>query len=295
MPAMPMADSSAPMVVGARHTSRATSTTTVCVAPGVDGEGLQGHHHQQEDDGEPGQQDVEGDLVGRLLAVGPLDQGDHAVDEALAGLGGDPHDDAVGQHPGAAGDRRAVAARLADDRRRLAGDGRLVDRGDAFDDLAVTGDQLARAAHAPGRRRGGRDDGLSTVVPSAWRTWATVSRAGLAQRVGLGLAPAFGHGLGEVGEQHREPQPDGHRARRTRGLAVVALGRSTKNSTVVEHGADQHHEHDRVAGLGAGVELDERVDRAPGARWPARTVDAGLRSRRMPGSSSGSARAAVGG
>ena len=29
MPAMPMADSRAPMVVGARHTSRATSTTTV--------------------------------------------------------------------------------------------------------------------------------------------------------------------------------------------------------------------------------------------------------------------------
>ena len=30
----------------------------------------------------------------------------------------------------------------------------------------------------------------------------------LAQRIGLGLAAAFGHGLGEVGEQHREPQPE---------------------------------------------------------------------------------------
>jgi hypothetical protein len=31
---------------------------------------------------------------------------------------------------------------------------------------------------------------------------------GLAQRVGLGLAAALGHGLGKVGEQHREPQPE---------------------------------------------------------------------------------------
>ena len=28
-----------------------------------------------------------------------------------------------------------------------------------------------------------------------------------AQRVRLRLAAAFGHGFGEVGEQHREPQP----------------------------------------------------------------------------------------
>ena len=59
------------------------------------------------------------------------------------GFGGDAHDDAIGEHLGAAGDRGAVAAALADDRRRLAGDRRLVDRGDAFDDLAVAGDQLA--------------------------------------------------------------------------------------------------------------------------------------------------------
>ena len=31
---------------------------------------------------------------------------------------------------------------------------------------------------------------------------------GPAQRVGLGLAPALGDRLGQVGEQHRQPQPD---------------------------------------------------------------------------------------
>ena len=51
----------------------------------------------------------------------------------LARLRRDAHDDLVGEHARAAGDRRAVAARLADHRRRLAGDRRLVDRGDALD------------------------------------------------------------------------------------------------------------------------------------------------------------------
>ena len=41
-------------------------------------------HDREEDDGQHGQQDGEGDLVGGLLAVGPLDQGDHPVEEGLA-------------------------------------------------------------------------------------------------------------------------------------------------------------------------------------------------------------------
>ena len=36
MPAMPMAESSPPMVVGARHTKRATSTVTVTTVPAPD-------------------------------------------------------------------------------------------------------------------------------------------------------------------------------------------------------------------------------------------------------------------
>ena len=44
----------------------------------------------------------------------------------------------------AAGHRRTVAAGFANDRRGLAGDRRLVDRGDAFDHLAVARDDVAR-------------------------------------------------------------------------------------------------------------------------------------------------------
>jgi hypothetical protein len=133
--------------------------------PGVDGERLEGHDRDQEDDGEHAEQDREGDLVGRLLPLGPLDEGDHLVEEALARLGRDPHPDPVGQHPGPAGDGRAVPAGLADDRGRLAGDGRLVDRGDALDNLAVAGDDLAGVdRHLVARLElGGRHD-LSAAV-----------------------------------------------------------------------------------------------------------------------------------
>jgi hypothetical protein len=44
-----------------------------------------------------------------------------------------------------------VAARLADDRGRFAGDRRFVDGGNTFDDLAVAGDHLSRLHDAIAR------------------------------------------------------------------------------------------------------------------------------------------------
>ena len=145
MPAMPIADSSPPMVVGIRQTSSDTSTKIDLRRAGVDRERLQRHDREQKDDRQAGEQDVQRDLVRRLLPLGAFDQRDHAIEERLAGFGRDAHLDPVREHARAAGDRRTVAAGLADDRRRLAGDRRLVDRGDAFDDLAVAGNELAGA------------------------------------------------------------------------------------------------------------------------------------------------------
>ena len=65
----------------------------------------------------------------------------------------------------AAGDAGAVAARFANDRRRFAGNRRLIDRGDAFDNLAVAWDDLAGLDHdavAGSQRR--RRDLLDRVV-----------------------------------------------------------------------------------------------------------------------------------
>ena len=131
MPAMPIADSSPPMVVGIRHTSSETRIGIETDAAGVDRERLQRHHGEQEDDRQTRQQNDQRDLIRRLLPLGALHQVDHAIEERLPWVRRDADDEVVGQHLGAAGDRRAVAARLADHGRGFSGDRRFVHRGDA--------------------------------------------------------------------------------------------------------------------------------------------------------------------
>ena len=105
--------------------------------------GCKRDHRQQEDDGQSGQQDVQRDFVRGLLPLCAFDQRDHAIEKGFAGIRGDLHVDLIGEHARAAGYRRAIAAGFANHRRRFAGDGRFVHRSDAFDDLAVGGNEFA--------------------------------------------------------------------------------------------------------------------------------------------------------
>ena len=209
---------------------------------------------QQQDEGQPGEQDVEGHLVRGLLPIGSLDEGDHPIDEAVARHRRDPDHDLIRQHPGATGHRAAVASRFTDDRRRLAGDGRLVDGRDPLDDIAVARDDLPGDHDAQvAQLQVGRphlDEPLGSAHPGHRL------RPRLAQGGGLGLPPPLGDRLGEVGEEHREPQPCGDQpgepvvGRRARAeIAHEEHGR--------EHAPDLHHEHDRVAGHVDGAELGE--------------------------------------
>ena len=95
---------------------------------------------------------------------------------------------------------------LANHRRGFAGDRRLVDRGDALDNLAVAGDDFAgRHQHDVATqqlRRRHPFDGVAVDDAIGQRV-----RLGAPQTVGLRLAPSLGHRLGEVGEQHGQPQP----------------------------------------------------------------------------------------
>ena len=152
MPAMPIADSSAPMVVGISATNSDASTASVMLDAGVVGHRHERRGHDHEHDRQAGEQDRQRDLVRRPLPDRALDEADHPVEERLARVRGDRDDDPVGEHAGAAGDARAVAAGLADHGRRLAGDGRLVDARDALDDLAVGRDHVAGLARRRGRR-----------------------------------------------------------------------------------------------------------------------------------------------
>ena len=86
------------------------------------------------------------------------------------------------QHRRAAGDRAAVAAGLADHRRGLAGDRRLVDRGDALDDVAVAGDDLTGLDDDPVAEAQRRCRGPLLGVPSV----AQPARHGVACASGAG-------------------------------------------------------------------------------------------------------------
>ena len=132
---------------------------------GVSRKARDGRRGEDEDDGHAGEQNVQRDLVRRLLALRPFDQGNHAVEEGRALRRGDTHLEPVGDHQRAAGDGRAVAAGLANDRRGLSGDGRLVDRGDALDHLAVGGDQVAGFDQHDLTRRRACLRGVGTISP----------------------------------------------------------------------------------------------------------------------------------
>ena len=217
MPAIPIAESSAPIVVGISATSSAIRVVSESSVPAKSANGRRRDDDDDEDQGQRREQDAERDLVRRLAPLGALDQGDHPVEEGAAGLLGDFDDDPVGEDLGAAGDGGAVAAGLADHRRRLAGDRRLVDRGDALDHGAVAGDPLARLDHddVAADQLGGRL--LAAVAHLRGRLGAHRPQA---RR--LGAAASLGQRLGEVGEDDGQPEPDGDAEGEPGGLVAAA-------------------------------------------------------------------------
>ncbi len=195
--------------------------------------------------------------LGVFWRSAPSTRGDHAVEEGLAGVGGDADLDLVGEDAGATGDGGAVAAGLADDGGGLAGDGGLVDGGHAFDDLAVAGDHGAGDDDA---EVAGTEVGAGAIFGSAVGTDADGDGIGLgaAEGVGLGLAAAFGHGLGEVGEEDGEPEPKGDLEIEAEGLFVGCEIADEINAG--DDAANLDDEHDGILHHRARAELDEGVD-----------------------------------
>ncbi len=224
MPAMPIAESRPPIVVGIKQTSSATSTVSVtaCAVPpavaiSLVANTLNGYSVT---------------VTSRNTIVRPASRMSSAISFGVF-LRFAPSTIAIMRSrklsPGftvtltisqsdstrrAAGHRAAITAALADHRRALARDRALVDRRDAFDDLAVAGNDLAGldehevAGAELGRRL------LGCLRASRFGFGEHVRGdvlARLAQGVGLRLATAFGHRLGEVREQHGEPQPHADR------------------------------------------------------------------------------------
>ncbi len=215
-------------------------------------------HDDDEDQRQNRQQHGKRDLVGRLLPLGGFDEADHPIEERVAGVGGDAEEQPVGDDRRPGGDRREhVGSRLLEHRRGFAGDGGLVDVGDALDDVAVGRDDAVllhpdEVALAQVRRRNGLD------APAGEHAVGAQVGAGLAQRGGLRLAAAFGQRLGVVGEPDGQHEDDRHHA-------VVEARGAGRSEQVRNEGqregqqrAEPDDEHHGVADLDARVELDQR-------------------------------------
>ena len=265
MPAMPMADSSPPIVVGMRHTSSAISTVADRSVP----EYLAiGHRVTQ---------------TIRKMMVSPDSRIDSAssfgvfcrsapsTSAIIRSMKVEPGAEVIftlmksDSTVGSAGDGRAVAAGLANDGRGFAGDRQFVDRGDPFDDVAVARDDLAGfdqhdIAQPKIERIHPFDDAAEVFGIDVALGAGVAARA--AQGVGLRLAAPLGDGLGEIREQHREPEPGGDLAGKHRRAVV---GHEIANE---EQGHHQRHrlgdEDDRVLRQGPRVELAQGVDRRGG-------------------------------
>ena len=238
MPAMPMAESSAPIVVGIRQTSSETSTMPVmpfassavvsgrpgCPALAKIASGCSVTVASRKMIVSEASRMFSAISFGVFCRLAPstsaiirsmkLSPGRWVISTTMRSR----------QHPGAAGDRVAVAAALADHRRALAGDRRLVHAGDALDDVPVTGDDVAGLAARPGRPAAAA---APARAPRRRADEAAGHGVGLgpAQRGGLGLAAALGHRLGQVGEQ------DGSQSQTTISHANV-VGSATARTVV---------------------------------------------------------------
>ena len=175
------------------------------------------------------------------------------------GSGRDAHDDLVGEHRGAAGDRRAVAARLADDRRRLAGDGRLVDRCDAFDDVTVGRDHLARGDDALVADVELRSTAPPRCVPSGRRRLAMVSLRVLRSDAACALPRPSAIASAKFAKSTVAHRKSVTRTAKTFSLADDVAEVADEQDRRVD-AADLDDEHHRVAEHAPRVELAEAVD-----------------------------------
>ena len=156
----------------------------------------------------------------------PSTMRDHAVQEAVALLHRDADDDAVAEDARAAGDGAAVAAALADDGADspVMADSSTLAMPSTTSPSAGIMSPASQTTRSPFLQLRGGHLLLAAVAQAA----GDGVLAGFAQAVGLGLAAALGDGLGEVGEQHGEPEPEGQLG------DEAALGRAqVKMPTVV--------------------------------------------------------------
>ena len=266
IPATPIAESSAPIVVGIRQTRSAIEHGDRDRLAGlgrldaVERVRQERHRREQEDERERGQEDLERDLVRRLAPLRALDHRDHPVDERLAGIDGDS---------ARRSSRRArvppVTAEKSPPDSRITGADSPVTADSSTEatpsiDLAIARYEIAGLDQ--------HDVALAQLFGGLGIDSASMARlaqplrphllAHRAQGRRLRLAATLGERLGEIREEHGEPQPQRRGPDEPgRGLALTAERIDPQPRG--QQAADEDDEHHRVAGLDARVQLAERI------------------------------------
>jgi hypothetical protein len=157
-----------------------------------------------------------------------------------------------------------VAAGFADDRRGFACYRRFIDRGDALDHLAIAGNDVAGfdehdIANLEIERRDGHDHFFQAALAGRVDQALGLGFApGAAQRVGLRLAASLRHRLGEIGEQHGEPQPRRDLPGEGRGARVgYRVAREKHGHDGRDDLGDEDH---RIVGEAARIEFFHGVE-----------------------------------
>ena len=229
MPAMPIAESSAPIVVGMRQTSSAMSTITGCSAPRVDGVRLQRDRREQEDDREARRAGC------RARSRSASSGGSRPRRGRSSGRGSVSPGSRVTRTTISSESTRVppvTAERSPPDSRMTGADSPVIADSSTLAMPSTTSPSAGMISPAVTTHLVAdvRACELGTLLdrpvgqPSARRRLG----ARLAQRVGLGLAASLGHRLGEVREEDGEPEPGGDAAGedvRLRGRVAEILER----------------------------------------------------------------------
>ncbi|MEH2595320.1 hypothetical protein V1278_002233 [Bradyrhizobium sp. AZCC 1577] len=144
----------------------------------------------------------------------------------------------------AAGHRRPVTTGFADYRRRFTRYRRLVHRSYTLDHFAIGGDVVAGLDQDDVTHLQAGAGNQTIVLAGTFQQFCLALGAGLLQRQSLRLAAAFGNGLGEIGEQHGEPQPQDDLERE--GEVLAAGHQIAQEYHGRERGHDFDHEHHGV-------------------------------------------------
>jgi hypothetical protein len=171
----------------------------------------------------------------------------------------------VGKNSCAAGYGRTVAARLANDGRGFSGDGGFIDGRNPFRNFAIPRNELTGGDHyeVPGAELGPSyffDGSVGSEPPRHG------FGAGLAQCVCLRFSASFSHGLREIREENREPQPERDLNRKSHVAGVVM--EIQKEIGGGHDGANLHDKHDGIFHQRARIELYERVLQRDGNNAP---------------------------